>query len=180
MIALTDLVGCMRTGRADRETLQPSEPVRKVTAEPGVVPAGTSLLVRTNDTISTKRAYRDTIYEASLAEDVLDQNGVVLIPKGSPVDLAVFSFAFLGPGGAGMTELVLGLRAVTLSGVTYRVNSAEPPRAGGLGADDHTAKWVGGAPAGEVLTRGSRINVPSGTLLRFQTTDPIRLRKEST
>jgi hypothetical protein len=176
VLVVVGLSSCTRTVRADRDALVPPGPVRVATTEPGVVPAGTSLVVRTKDTVSSDRAFRDTVYDASLAEDVLDQNGTVLIPKESPVDLGVFSFGFLGPGGAGMTELVLGLRAVTVNGVSYPVGSAEPQRNGGLGASDHTAKPVGGSAAGQVLTRGSRIRVPAGTLLRFQTEEPIRLR----
>jgi hypothetical protein len=75
-----------------------------------------------------------------------------------------------------MTELVLSLRAVTVNGVSYPLETAEPQRNGGLGASDHTAKWVGGTAAGQVLTRGKRIHVPAGALLRFQTEEPIWLR----
>lgn len=176
LLVVVGLSSCTRTVRAERDALVPPGPVRTVTSEPGVVPAETPLVVRTNDTVSTDRAFRGTIYDASLAEDVLDQSGTVLIPKESPVELGVFSFGFLGPGGAGMTELVLGLRAVTVNGVSYPLETAEPQRNGGLGASDHTAKWVGGTAAGQVLTRGKRIHVPAGALLRFQTEEPIRLR----
>jgi hypothetical protein len=75
-----------------------------------------------------------------------------------------------------MTQLVLGFRSVTVSGFSYPVETAEPPRDGGLGASDHTAKWVGGAAADQVNTSGGRIEVPAGTLLRFQIENPIRLR----
>jgi len=177
VLAVVGLSSCTRTVRADRAALLPPGPAQIVAAEPGVVPPGTSLVVRTNDTVSTDRAFRDTSYDASLAEDVLDQNGRVLIPRESPVDLVVFSFGFLGPGGAGTTELVLGVRAVAVNGVSYPVQTAEPERDGGLAASSHTAKLVGGGGATDrVLTRGSRINVPTGTLLRFQSEHPIRLR----
>lgn len=140
--------------RADRNALPELRPLCIVTSEPGVVPAGTSLVVRTNETVNTDRGSRYTIYDASVAEDVLDQNGRILIPKESSVELEVFSFRFLGPGGAGMTQLVLGFRSVTVSGFSYPVETAEPPRDGGLGASDHTAKWVGGAAADQVNTSG--------------------------
>ena len=55
--------------------------VHTVIAEAGVVPPGTSLVVRTKDTVKTRRAYRGTVYFANTADDILDQNGAVLIPK---------------------------------------------------------------------------------------------------
>ncbi len=56
-----------------------------------------------------------------------------------------------------MTELMLGLRAITVNGVSHPVESAEPQGAGGLGASGHRTKWVGGGAAVQVLTRGSRM-----------------------
>lgn len=176
VIAVLASLGTSQAINADqRDSLTPG-PTHVVTMEPGVVPAGSPLTVRMDDTINTDRAYRNTIYGATLAYDVVDQNGAILIPKDSSVDLAVYSFGFLGPGGSGMTELVLGVRAVTIKGVNYPVETAAPPRDGGL-SFGHTPKWIGGAgKANEVLTEGNRIRVPDGVLLLFQTLDPIRLK----
>jgi hypothetical protein len=179
VLMLTGVSGCVETCLTDRVELRPPGPVKTVTEEQGVVPSGTSLVVRTNDTVSTRKALRETIYDAKVAENVLDQNGSVLIPKESPVELRVLSLSFLGPGGAGMTELVLGVRAVTVNGVRYPVETAgnARDRNGGLERDRYTAKWIGGSSErGEVLTSGRRINVPVGTLLAFQTGNPIRLK----
>lgn len=176
IIAVLAFLAGSRAISADlRDSLTP-RPIHVFTMEPGVVPAGSSLIVRTEDTINTDKAYRNTIYAATMAEDVVDQNGRVLMPKESSVDLAVYSFGFLGPGGAGMTELVLGVRAVTIKDVRYPVETAAPPRDGGL-SSGHTAKWIGGTgKANQVLTRGNRIHVPDGALLLFRTQDPIRLK----
>jgi hypothetical protein len=95
LLAVIGLSSCNRTVRADRDALVPPGAVRIVTSEPGVVPAETPLVVRTNDTVSTDRAFRGTIYDGSLAEDVLDQSGTVLIPKESPVELGYFRLGFL-------------------------------------------------------------------------------------
>ena len=111
-------------------------PVRIVAGEPGVVPAGSSLVVQTDDAVATVRAMRATIYSANVAEDVVDQNGTVLIPKDSPSNSAYDQLPYLGPGGVGMTELMLELRAVTVKGVRYPVATiSERPGAGGLGLD---------------------------------------------
>ena len=179
VLAAAGLSSCIGTGRADRAALLIPRPVRPVTAEPGVVPAGTWLVIRANDGVNTQRAFRGTIYDASVAEDVLDQNGSILIPKESPVELVVRSLSYLGPGGVGMTELTLGVHAVSVNGVRYPVvtETEEPPNAGGLGVDRRAAKLIGGGEAaGQVLTIGSRISVPAETRLAFQIVDPIRLR----
>jgi hypothetical protein len=128
-----------------------------------VVPAGSSLVVQTDDAVTAIKAMRTTIYTANVAEDVVDQNGTVLIPKDSPVELGVRSLPYLGAGGVGMTELILELRAVTVKGIRYPVATAsEPPGAGGLGLERNGPKWVGGRAAqGEVLTSGPRIKVPA-------------------
>jgi hypothetical protein len=155
----------------------PLDPVRTVTTESGVVPPGTQLVVRTSDTVRTDKALRGTIYAATVAEDILDQNGTVLIPTGSPVELAVRSLPYLGPGGVGMTELVLEVRAVAVNGFRYPFATASgKPGAGGIGLDRDAAKWVSGdTPAGAAVTAGRRINVPAESLLAFRIDDPIRL-----
>jgi hypothetical protein len=152
--------------------------IHTVTVEPGVLPPGTSVVVRTKDTVRTGRAYRTTVYWASVAEDILDQNGGVLIPKESPVEMVVRSAPYLGPGGVGMTVLTLDLGTVTVGGVRYPVETDdEKPGAGGIGVEHGAAKYVGGdETASHVVTRGRRINVPAESLLSFQIQAPIRLR----
>ena len=127
-------------------------PVRTVAEEPGVVPAGSSLVVQTDDAVTAVKAMRATIYTANVAKDVVDQNGTVLIPKASPVELGVRSLPYLGPGGVGMTELILELRAVTVKDVRYSIATASEPRApaasgsnamapSGLAAARHKARF---------------------------------------
>ena len=164
---------------ADNAGVIATGPVHTVTDEPGVVPPGTSLVVRTKDVVKTRRAYRGTVYFANVATDVLDQNGAELIPKGSPIELVVRSLPYLGPGGVGMTLLTLDIEAVTIGDVRYPVETHdEAPGAGGIGVNRGVARWIGGSdePAGYVVTRGDRINVPTDTLLAFQIEAPIRLR----
>ena len=122
------------------------------------MPAGSSLVVQKDDPVTAVRAMRATIYSANVAEDVVDQNGTVLIPKDSAVELGIRWLPYLGPGGVGMTELILELRAVTVKGVRYPVATvSEPPGAGGLGshamvpggwaAVRHKARFSRAAPA---------------------------------
>lgn len=154
-------------------------PIHTATVEPGVVPPGTSLVVLTKDTVKARAAYRSTVYFASVAADILDQNGAVLIPRESPIELMVRSLPYLGPGGVGMTLLTLDIRAVTVNGVRYPVETDDgAPGAGGIGVDRAAVQWIGGSAeaARQVVTRGRSINVPTDTVLAFQVRAPIRLR----
>ena len=177
LMTMASVGACLGQDPADPADPPPLGPVRIVAEEPGVVPAGSSLVVQTEDAVTAVRAMRATIYSAKVAEDVVDQNGIVLIPKDSPVELGVRWQPYLGPGGVGVTELVLELRVVTVKGLRYPVATAsEPPGAGGLGLARSGPKWVGGSAAqGEVLTSGPRIRVPARTLLAFQIAEPLRL-----
>ena len=164
---------------ADNTAVAKIGPVQTVTVEPGVVPSGTSIVVRTKEAVRTSSAHRSTAYLGSVAADVLDQNGGALIPRESPIELVVRSLPYLGPGGAGMTVLTLDIDAVTVGDVRYAVETNnEAPGAGGIGVNRGGVKWVGGSEdaVGHVVTRGRSINVPADTLLAFQTEAPIRLR----
>ena len=177
LMTMASLGVCPRKDLSSPADVSPPGLLRTVAEEPGVVPAGRSLVVQTEDAVTAVKAMRATIYTANVAEDLVDQNGTVLIPKDSPVELGRRSLPYLGPGGVGMTELILELRAVTVKGVRHPVATAsETPGAGGLGLERNSPKWVGGRAAqGEVLTGGPRIKVPARTLLAFQIVEPIRL-----
>jgi hypothetical protein len=173
VVALGKCIAADNTGAAS------IKPVHTVTVEPGVLPPGTLLVVRTKDTVRTRRAYRGTVYLANAAADVLDQSGAVLIPRESPIEMVVRSLSYLGPGGVGMTLLTLDIDAVTVRDARYPVETDdEAPDPGGIGVNRGAASRIGGSAevAPQVVTRGQRIYVPADTLLAFQIQAPIRLR----
>jgi hypothetical protein len=175
-LTVVALGNCLAADSADAIAIGP---VHAVTAEAGVVPPGTSVLVRTKDAVKTGKAYRGTIYFASAATDIVDENGVVLIQRESPIELVVRSVSYLGPGGVGMTLLTLDINAVVVRDVHYPVETDnEKPGAGGIGVNRGAVRWIGCSEesARHVVTRGARINVPADTLLAFQIQAPIRLR----
>ncbi len=179
LAATTTLVLLGNRTAADNAAEIAIGPVHAVAAEAGVVPAGTSLVVRTKDSVKTRRAYRGTVYIATVATDVLDQSGGVLIPRDSPVELVVHSLSYLGPGGAGMTLLSLDIDAVTVRETHYPVETEnKEPGPGGIGVDRGAARRIGGSAGAvsHIVTRGQIINVPADTLLAFQIGAPIRLR----
>lgn len=173
---IAGLSGCMRTALPVRAALAPGGVTRAATAEPGVVPEGTWLVVKANDTVNTRKAYQTTLYSASIAENVVGANERVLIPKETPVALGLGRLSYLGAGGAGMSELAVEVRSVTVNGMSYPVKTIGEPGAGGLGVNRYVAKVVEGSEeVSQVRTSGRRIHVPEGTLLAFQIQEPIRL-----
>ena len=78
-----------------------------------------------------------------------------------------------------MTLLTLDIEAVVVRGVRCTVETEGQKRgAGGIGVDRDAAKWIANSEeaARQVVTRGQRIDVPTGILLGFQIQEPLRLR----
>jgi hypothetical protein len=85
------------------------------------VPAGTEIAVLTNETIDSQSANEGQLFPAEVQQDVVDQSGRVVIPKGSQAELTIRQ---VNPGGTtGSSELALGLDSVNVNGNTYRVST---------------------------------------------------------
>ena len=201
------LSGCAATtGTASRTTTTaPAGPITTSTSEPGVIPAGTQLAVRTNEAISSEQAEPGKTYSAEITNDVIDQTGKVLIPRGARAELAVVETS--SGGAVGSAELGLALRSITIGGRSHSVatetEGQEADRAG-LGTNRRTAEMVGGGAllgaaigaiagggsgaaagaavgaaggaAAQVLTRGKEVRIPAETVLTFRLDQPIRLQ----
>jgi hypothetical protein len=190
--------GCaMRT--TSQNNTAPSGPIQATTVQPGVIPAGTTLAIRTNEAIDSTQ--QKPTYAAQLEQDVMDQSGNLLAPKGSAAQLAINQTT---QGGVGTPTMDLALKSITVSGRTYAINSANQQEGEqGLGTNKRTAEMVGGgavlgtllgaaigggkgaavgaavgAAGGattQVLTRGDKVSVPAETVLTFKLDQPWRL-----
>ena len=199
-IGILALTGCAeRNSRSSQPPFGP--PVIAVSAPDGVIPAGTSLGIRTIETISSRTAVEGRTYAAEISQDVVNGSGRVLIPKGSPARIAIIQTRDSGKiTGA---EVQFALRTVTVNGKDYEVSSASMKRGAGLGANRQTAETVGtgavlgtmigaaagqgkgaavGAAAGalagaaiEVFTRDKELEIPSETLLSFKLDQSMHL-----
>jgi len=198
-------VGCtaVRTsGQGTTTTTAPAGPIRAETTSPSLIPAGTTMVVRANGEIRSQSATARG-YQAEIAQDIVDQNGSILIRRGSPAELAVVEVDSGGAVGTPHMELVL--RSLTVDGRRYSIATAgtEMRGEGGLGANRRTATMVGGgavlgtllgaviggapgAAAGaavgaaggataQVLTRGSEVKIPAEAVLTFRLDQPLRL-----
>ena len=168
------------------------------------LPAGTQLNIRTNDQITADANSVGQTFQAEVANNVVDQNGNIIIPIGSPAQLTVSNVS-QGTMGVGNNQVELSLQSISVNGNTYSVQSNAQSQAGdrGIGANKRTAEMTGGGAvlgavigavaggakgavlggilgagaggAAQVLTRGKQVNVPAETMLRFQLSQPISL-----
>ena len=168
------------------------------------LPAGTQLYIRTNDQISADSQSSGQTFQAEVANNVVDQNGNMIIPLGSPAMLTVQKVS-QGTMGVGNNQVELGLQSISVNGVTYSVLSNTQTESGnrGIGANKRTAEMTGGGAvlgavigaiaggakgavlggvlgagaggAAQVLTRGKQVNVPAESLLQFQLNQPLSL-----
>jgi hypothetical protein len=169
-----------------------------------VVPDGTKVAVRTEDTIDSAKAAEGQTYAAEVADNVLDADGNVVIPRGSNAQIVIRS-ASKGGKIRGASDLVLDLQSISVEGQEYTVSTVDLQEKGrsGVGANKRTAEMTGGgaalgaiigaiagggkgaaigagAGAGggaltQVLTKGGSIKVPSETVLTFQLDRPVRI-----
>jgi hypothetical protein len=169
-----------------------------------VLPAGTSISVRTDQDINSQNAAEGRTFPASIMQDVLDANGNIVIPRGSLATLIVRRVT--QPDTLSSGSYALDLESVRVNGHRYVVNTADV-NAGeqGIGKNRRTAEYVGGgavlgtllgaiagggkgaaigavagAAAGggaQVLTKGHEIRVPAETILNFRLEEPLHLRE---
>src|SRR5437588_1718157 len=163
-----------------------------------VLRSGTNIKVRADQAINATSAQGGRMYDATVSEDVKDANGNVVIPSGSRAQLAVTE-------GAKANEIALNLNSVTVNGQSFYIASNTMNRGGkeGLGKNKRTAEYVGGgalagtvigaiagggkgaaigalaggaAGAGtQVLTRGSKVDVPAESVLTFKLASDVTL-----
>ena len=175
-----------------------------VTTKSYHVPAGTEVPVRTEETIDSSRAAEGQTFAAEVTRDVRDDQGDVVIPRGSNGQIVIRS---VSKGGHfhGSADLVLDLASVSIDGRLYVVSTQPIEKRGkdGVGTNKRTAEYTGGAAAfgaiigaiagggkgaaigagsgagagalTQVLTKGS-IKVPVETVLTFRLEQPLWIR----
>ena len=173
------------------------------TRQPVILPAGTEIVVLTNQNIDSKTATEGQVFSADVAEPVADDSGQVVIPKGSPAELIIRKVS--AGNVTGGSELSLDLQSVKVGSQRYVVSTQDVQQQGtaGIGANKRTAAMVGGGAAlgtligavagggkgaavgvlagaaagtgAEVLTKGKAVQVPAESKLRFKLDQPLRL-----
>jgi hypothetical protein len=137
------LMSCAQntTGRSRAATA----PTTAATNSLSVIPAGTTIQVRTNEPITADSSSVGKTYSGEVAADVINNSGETLIPRGSPV-----AFVVMSTSGGGVTsggEVQLGIKSITVNGTNYLVSGSDVEKGQGLGANRRTAEMVGGGAA---------------------------------
>ncbi len=171
-------------------------------AQAGVVPSGTEISVRTNETIDSRTTHAGQTFSAVVEQDITDDSGRVAIPRGSDAQVVLRK---VSGGGLGSGEMTLDLHSVTVGGRRYMVGTSDIEKSNkrGIGKNRRTAKMVGGgavlgtligavagggkgaaigaiagAAAGgtaQVLTKGRQVRVPAETVLKFRLDQSLQI-----
>jgi hypothetical protein len=165
-----------------------------------VVPAGTDVVIRTNENIEGSENIEGRTFNAQVDQDVRDSSGNVIVPKGSDAELVVHR------ANDNSNDVVVDLQSVRVNNQRYLISAAGVTQEAGkegIGANRRTATMVGGgavlgtllgaiagggkgaaigaiagAAAGagaQVLTRGKEVKVPAESTLTFRLDQPVRL-----
>jgi hypothetical protein len=191
------------TRSAPRSTPSAAPPARPEMSR--TISTGTTIQLRNNEAINSETASVGQTFSAVVAQDVLDTEGRVAIPRGSDATLVIKEAVSQGKI-EGKSELVLDVGSVSVGGRTYRLETSDLVEKGkdGLGKNKRSAIFVGGgsalggligglagggkgaaigalsgAAAGtatQAVTRGKGVRVPSETILNFRLEAPVRIR----
>lgn len=115
----------------------------------GTIPAGTAIVIRLDQAVSSKNATANQKVKSSVARDVVVQDKV-LIPRGSPASVYV---AEAVPSGRLSTpaKLLLRLDAVTVGGRAYTVSAHLAGEEGKSHKKRNEVAIGGGAAAGAII-----------------------------
>jgi len=191
-----------RSQAAHRDHYHPPQSV--VSTKSYLLPVGTEISVRAEETIDSSKGSEGQTYAAEVTKDVLDADCAVVIPDGSNAKIVIKS-ASKGGRFTGASDLVLDLRAVSVEGQEYLIGTSDIQKRGqeGVGTNKRTAIFTGsgaaigaiigaiagggkgaaigaasGAGAGaltQVVTKGSAVKVPAETILTFKLDRPLRV-----
>jgi hypothetical protein len=166
--------------------------------QPEYLAAGTRLAILTNEQIDSNTANTNRSYSGQVDQDVTDNAGEIIIPRGSPAELVIRTFS-------SGNDMTLDVQAITVNGRRYRISTAPLRRTGrsGLGMNKRTAEMVGGGAligtiigavvghgkgaaigaavgaaggaGAQVLTKGKQVSIPAETVLTFSLNNSVTL-----
>jgi hypothetical protein len=167
------------------------------------VPAGTTLTVRLNQTLSSKTSKTGQSFSATVRNSV-SVGGKVVIPAGSTAHGRVLDAKKQGAF-KGAADLALALTSVNVHGTTYSISTGEWDQTE-KGKGKRTAAVIGGGAAGGAIlgalagggkgaaigagvgagagtavaggTGGKNVNLPAESTLSFKLTQPVSIQTQ--
>lgn len=198
------MAGCAEQTMARSRTAPPNMPETVSSSTPGMIPAGTTIEVRTNEEIVADKSAVGRLFSGQIAQDVQTSSGGMLIPSGSAARLVILSTSKGGVTSGG--EVELGIQWINVNGTDYAVSGQDVEKGPGIGTNARTAEMIGGgaalgtllgaiagggkgaaigaaagAAAGagtQILTRGQKLRIPAESVLTFQLDQPIQLARK--
>jgi hypothetical protein len=167
------------------------------------IPAGSTLAIRINQSISVKRTPAGAHFDGEVVEPWTDDSGHVVLPKGTPVDGIVDSSHKRGHF-KGASILQLRLTSLTLNGQRYPIETRDLTKTkkgkgkrsagfigGGAGlgmliggiASGGTGLLIGGLAGGGAgtavagLTGNRDLDIPAESIVRFKLADDLTLQQ---
>jgi hypothetical protein len=180
---------------------QPAGIYGQQTAAYPTIPAGTKIVVTTDQAINSQTAQAGQTFPATVAQPIRDSAGNIVVPQGANAQLVIRNVSSSTTGGA---ELAVDLQSVQVNGRNYMITAPAVTQGGqGIGLNRRTAEFMGGggalggiigalagggkgaaigaiagAAAGagaQILTRGKTVNVPAETQLTYELSQPVQL-----
>jgi hypothetical protein len=179
-------------------------PSSAVTSRTSVLPVGTEISVRNEETIDSGKAVEGQTFAADVIRDVKDADGDVVIPRGANARIVILS-ASGGGKFKGKADLALDLASVSIDGKQYRLSTSNLVQKGrdGVGVNKRTGTFAGGGAAvgaiigaiagggkgaaigagsgagagalAEIVTKGGSIKIPVESRLTFKLDQPLKV-----
>jgi len=161
------------------------------------IPAGAQIPVRLDQSIDISIPSDGRIFTGTVAEDVMSPSGALMIPRGARAELIVQNL--------NEREGTVDLESISFDGRRYMVSAEryDLARKSGVGANQRTARYVGGAAVvgtllgaiagggkgaaigalaggaagagAQSVTRGHDVRVPAESVLTFRLDEPLRI-----
>jgi hypothetical protein len=188
------------------DTTAPPSTTPAAAPHPSVdIAVGTDLTIRIDQRISVKTSHTGDTFTGEVVNPVVDANGNVTIPQGTPVE-GVVDVSRRGGHFKGASTLDLRLTALTLNGTTYQLQTADVQRrkkgkgkrsAAIIGGGSGLGMLVGGlthggvgllvgglvgggaGAAGAGLTGNRNLDIPAESVVRFKLKDELVLQSPS-
>ena len=160
--------------------------------------------MRTEETIDSAKAVEGQTFAADVTQDVRDDAGDVVIPRGAHARIIIRSAA-AGGKFKGKADLVLDLASVSIAGRQYALDTVDLQKQGkdGVGVNKRTGVFAGGGAAvgaiigaiagggkgaaigaasgagagaaGEIITKGGSVKIPVESVLTFKLEHKLRV-----
>jgi hypothetical protein len=157
-----------------RFMVDPASAAAKLAARSGAftLPAGSGVLVKIEEKVTSKKAEKDQKIKASVAQDVV-LDDAVLIKKGTPVIARVGDVDSASLGGSGGSLKIVVESTTAVGGEIVPLNYESEAKEG---KDTRGISVTGMFTGWGLLSKGKNVEIESGTTLEAKSTAAVTIR----